>query len=453
MPTFRPQAGPQEAFCASPADIVIYGGARGGGKSWALVFEAARNARVRGYAGIIFRRTSPELTGGGSIWEESQKLYPFLGGRPRENVLDWVFPSGGRIEFSHLQYAKDAAAHQSKQYAFIGFDELTHFEESQFWFLLSSNRSTCGVRPYVRAATNPDPDSWVRGLIDWWIGDDGYAIPERSGVVRWFIRSGDDLHWSHDERELRDAFPELPCLSLTFIPATLDDNPALTDADPQYRGKLLALPRVLRERFLGGNWDIRPAAGLYFQRSFFEVVDAAPAEVMVRVRGWDKAATKPHPGNPDPDWTAGVKYAQTPAGVFFIEHVERFRDGPAGVESRIVNTTKADGRLVRSVHWQDPGAAGKNEVEHYARLLSAFTVCSHRASKDKVTFAGPVSAQAEHGNVKVVRAPWNEAFFREAEAFPPPPNKGHDDQIDGLSVCHLEVTGSDLDATRRLLEW
>ena len=452
MPTFRPQPGPQEAFCSSPADVVIYGGARGGGKSWALCFEAARNCRVKGYSAIIFRRTSPELTGGGSIWEESQKLYPFLGGRPRENVLDWVFPAGARIEFSHLQYAKDAAAHQSKQYAFIGFDELTHFEASQFWFLLSSNRSTCGVKPYIRAATNPDPDSWVRHLIDWWIGPDGFAIPERSGVVRWFVRSGDELHWSNDPAELRASFPEIPCLSLTFIPATLADNPALTEADPAYRGKLLALPRVLRERFLGGNWDVRPAAGMYFQRSFFEVVDACPADVISRVRGWDKAATKPSAENPDPDWTAGVRYSKTPAGLFFIEHVERFREGPAGTETRIVNTTKADGPLVHSVHWQDPGAAGKTEIDHYVRLLSGFTVHSHRASKDKVTFCEPVSAQAEHGNVKVVRGPWNEAFFREAEAFPPPPNKGHDDQIDGLSVSHLDITGSNLDRVRMLLE-
>jgi predicted phage terminase large subunit-like protein len=451
MPTFRPQSGPQSQFCASIADVVIYGGARGGGKSWSLVFEAARNIKIPGYNAILFRRTSPELTGGGSIWEESQKIYPWLGGRPRENVLDWVFPSGARIEFSHLQYAKDAAAHQSKQYALICFDELTHFTESQFWFLMSSNRSTCGVRPYIRAATNPDPDSWVRRLIDWWIGDDGFAIPERSGVVRWFVRSGDDLHWADSPEPLRAMYPDQPCLSLTFIPATLDDNKALTDADPTYRGKLLALPRVLRERFLGGNWDVRPSAGMYFQRSFFEVVDEMPAEVVRRVRGWDKAASKPTPEHPDPDWTAGVRYSKTPAGIFFIEHIERFREGPAGTESRIVNTTTGDGPLVHSVHWQDPGAAGKTEVDHYARLLSGYVVKSHRASKDKVTFCEPVSAQAEHGNVKVVRGEWNEPFFREAEAFPPEPNKGHDDQIDGLSVSHLEITGSNLDRTRLLL--
>ena len=446
----RPQPGPQEAFAATTADVAIYGGAAGGGKSWALVFEAARNVKVQGYAAILFRRTSPEITGGGSIWEESTKLYPFLGGRSRENYLDWRFASGARIEFSHLQHAKDVYRHQSKQYALICFDELTHFEESQFWYLFSRNRTLCGVRPYIRAATNPDPDSWVRRLIDWWIGEDGFPIPERSGVLRWFVRVGDDLVWSSDPDELRAKHPGLPCLSLTFIPAKLEDNPILEKADPDYRGKLLVLDRVQRERLLGGNWNIRAAAGLYFQRSFFEIVEAAPAETVWRGRGWDLAATKPSAQNPDPDWSAGMRWAKSQQGIYFLEHAERFRDGPDGVERRLVNTTRSDGKKCRVCMWQDPGQAGKDQAQRYVKLLSGFVVRVHRAAKDKVSYAESWSAQAERGNVKIVAGHWNEPFFVEAEAFP---DGAHDDQIDGVSVANLECNKSNVDRFKRLSQW
>jgi len=70
---------------------------------------------------------------------------------------------------------------------FIGFDELTHFTKKQFFYLLSRNRSTCGVRPYIRATCNPDPDSWVKELIEWRVDPEtGYIIKERDGVIRYF---------------------------------------------------------------------------------------------------------------------------------------------------------------------------------------------------------------------------------------------------------------------------
>lgn len=447
-----PQPGQQWAFHASPAEIVIYGGAAFGGKSWSLVFEAARNISVPGYGAIIFRRTSPEITGAGSIWEEAQGMYPQHGGRSRENVMDWRFPSGATIEFSHLQHEKSKFEHKSKQYAFVGFDELTSFTEGQFWYLYFRLRSMTKVRPYLRAATNPEPDSWVRRLIDWWIGNDGYPIRSRSGKIRWCIRDGDDIVWDK-RKNLRSRFPKSKPISFTFIPANMQDNPIGMTGDPDYESKVDMLPMVEREQLKLGNWDIRPAAGLYFQRSYFETIgpDDMPAKMLSQCRGWDKAATKPTPKNPDPDWTAGAKWSRDANGVFYIQHVERFRDGPGGVERRIQNIATSDGRACPVFLWQDPGQAGKTDVDHYKRnVLQGFTTRSEVARENKITYAGPWSSQAEAGNVKLVRGGWNEAFLAEAEPFP---EGRHDDQIDGCSGAYGQVKDSGLAALQDMTRW
>lgn len=251
-------------FASTEADIAIYGGAAGSGKSFALIIEPMRHIHDSEFGGVIFRRTSPQLVGPGSLWEEAWKIYPGAGGRLVQMPnLRAVFPGGANVQFLHLQYDKDVYAHQGKQYAFIGFDELTHFTEAQFWYLVSRMRTMAKIRPYMRCTTNPDPDSFVRRLVDWWIDEDGFPIVERSGVLRWFVRQGESLFWADDEDELFEDFPESEPMSLTFISAKLEDNPALLKADPRYRSKLLSLPEVERERLLRGNWNIRPAAGKY----------------------------------------------------------------------------------------------------------------------------------------------------------------------------------------------
>lgn len=309
-----PQPGPQTAFLASSADIAIYGGAAGGGKSYGLLLEALRHKDVKGFGGVIFRRTSPQLIGAGSLWEEANLLFRPQGAKMREMPnLSATFPSGALIQFQHLQHAKDVHDHQGKQYAFIGFDELTHFEKSQFWYLVSRMRSTCGVRPYMRCTTNPDPDSFVRELIDWWIGEDGYAIPERSGVVRWFVRDGDTLIWSDDPED----FDPDARLSLTFISASLADNPALTDKDPSYRAKLMTLPEVERERLLRANWDIRPEAGKYIKRPFFDKRWQGGLPQLNIYIASDYAVTELQEGN-DPDHTEHGVFGLSPTDDLYV---------------------------------------------------------------------------------------------------------------------------------------
>lgn len=298
--------------------------------------------------------------------------------------------------------------------------------------MLSRNRSVCGIRPYVRATTNPDADSWVAEFIAWWIDQDtGYAIPERSGVLRWFIRRGEDIIWADSKEQLLaenpDATAEEP-KSVTFILSTLEDNKILMEKDPGYLGNLKSLGTVERERLLKGNWKIKPSAGLYFQRRYFEVVKAVPDNAR-RIRRWDLAATEAKEGS-DPDWTVGLKLAKV-GDTYYVEHVERFRGSPQKVEQGIINTAASDGKGCTVGLPQDPGQAGKSQYQYLAGKLNGYNLHRDRETGDKVTRAQPVSSQAEAGNIKLVEGPWNEAFLAELENFPS--TKGKDDQVDALS--------------------
>lgn len=421
------QKGPQTAFLSSPADIAIYGGQAGGGKTWALLMEPLRHIHVKGFGAVIFRRTSPQIRNEGGLWDESGKLYPLLGARPN-SMLEWIFPKGCRIKMAHMQYESDRLDWQGSQIPLICWDELTHFTRLQFFYLMSRNRSMCGVKPYIRATCNPDADSWVAELIDWWIGDDGYPIAERGGVLRWFVHINDQIIWADSAEELRNNYPDSEPKSLTFIPASIHDNRALLDADPGYLANLKALPAVEQERLLYGNWKIRPAAGLYFQRSQVEMIDAEPAGLRV-VRYWDLAATEKTQAN-DPDWTVGLKMGTDAQGYLYILDVIRMRSRPGTVETALMNTASQDGKTVIVGIPQDPGQAGKSQAQYFARQLRGYTIRSNRETGDKITRFSPFSAQVQAGNVKVLRGPWNEAYFSSLEGFP---EALHDDDVDATS--------------------
>lgn len=433
----RPQPGPQETFLGSSADIAIYGGAAGGGKTWALLMEPLRHIGNENFGAVFFRRTTVQVRNEGGLWDESEKLYPVIGATPKEHVLSWQFPSGATVSFAHLEHDKTVLNWQGSQIPLICFDELTHFSQKQFWYMVSRNRSMCGVRPYIRATCNPDADSWVAEFISWWIDQKtGLPISERAGVVRWFVRINDTLIWADDPAELEEKHPGIPPKSATFIPAKLTDNAALMAADPGYMANLLALPKVERERLLGGNWKIRAAAGLLFKRSWVTVVDVAPADLKI-VRGWDLAGTPKVDGN-DPDWTTGTKIGLSrSSGRYIVLHHVRERDTPHKIESLIANTASQDGKKVEISLPQDPGQAGKAQVATLIKMLSSYTARATPETGDKKTRFGPFSAQCEAGNVDVLRGPWNEEWFMELEAFP---DAAHDDDADSTARAFNTVS-------------
>ncbi len=441
----RPQVGPQEQFLSTDADIAIYGGAAGGGKSWAMIFEPLRHMDNPKFGCVIFRRNSVQVRNEGGLWDESQNVYTLFHAHPREAYLEWQFPSGARVKFAHLEYDKNVLDWQGTSIPFIGFDELTHFTEQQFFYMLSRNRSTSGVKSYIRATTNPDPDSWVRRFIDWWIGEDGLPIKDRSGKLRWFIRIQDKFVWADTADEIFEQYgrgPEIQPKSVTFIPSKLEDNKILMQKDPGYLANLLAQNRVDRMRLKDGNWDVRAQAGMLFQREWFTTIDAVPGGWQRAIRFWDRAATKPNETNKDPDWTRGLLMYKYPNSVFVVADLVSLRDTPGKVEALIKRTAINDGLDVEVWSQQDPGSAGVAEAEHFIAMLVGYNVHTMTTSKDKVTRAKPVSAQCEGGSIYVVRAKWNEEFFNELENFSDNDEEyAHDDIVDVLSGAFNNLLG------------
>lgn len=266
----QPQPGYQMMALSSPADIVIGGGAAGVGKTFSLLLDPLRHVNIEKFGGVIFRRLTTQIKAEGGLWDESNKLYPLAGAAPNKTELQWRFPVGSKIKFSHLEHEKNVNSWQGSQISFIGFDELTHFSMNTFFYLLSRNRSNCGVKPYVRATCNPDPDSWVAELISWWIGEDGFPIPERQGVVRYFVKDGDSFIWGNTVQEcIKKANYFIQPLveasgidavhfvkSLTFIGGSLYDNKKLLDVNPEYLANLSAQDEQTRMQLLEGNWKV-----------------------------------------------------------------------------------------------------------------------------------------------------------------------------------------------------
>ena len=372
--------------------------------------------------------------------------------------------------------------------AMIAFDELTHFSEEQFFYMLSRNRSVCGIKPYIRATTNPDPDSWVADFISWWIDQDtGYSIAERSGKVRWMIRLNDTLYWDDDPVQLlflqsegliniqyyhsKTDFPGvgdsvtvyyandteyaykwddkserhyeelIMPKSVTFIASKLTDNKILMDINPGYMSNLKALTMVQRERLLGGNWKIRQAAGLMFKRSQIPEngwLQQAPADVVQWVRGWDLAATD-EAENGEAAYTAGVLIGKYRNGRYVVAHVTNVRLSAAEARKHIKSTAIMDKNKYRRTKIrlpQDPGQAGKDQKDSFIKYLAGFSLAIELESGSKVTRAEPFAAQWQAGNVDIVVGEWNEEYLSQLEGFPESKFK---DMVDASSSAFNEL--------------
>jgi hypothetical protein len=217
----------QLLFLGTPHYEGMYGGARGGGKSDALLIDAYRQVDIKNYRGLLLRKTFPQLM---QLIDRSYTLYgeACKGAKYNGTEHTWTFPSGAKITFGSMQHASDWTNYQGKAYDFIGFDELTHFTWEEYSSLFSSNRPMGpGTRVYIRGATNPG------GIGHGW-------------VKQRFIDPAPPMHTIRDTKTGRTRI---------FVPAKVDDNPALLRNDPNYKDSLKMLPEAMRLAMLDGSWD------------------------------------------------------------------------------------------------------------------------------------------------------------------------------------------------------
>lgn len=491
---WAPQPGPQTVFARTSADIAFFGGSPGGGKSVACLYEGAKLCHLPGarrVRGTYFRRDDVSLMRSGSIWDRATEMLPAFGATVRRDDVSVTIehPEGQiedqhRIDFRHLHLLGSERTYDGSEQDLIVFEEIQEFAASQFWYMVSRLRTRSGLRTRVRASCNPDPDcEWLVELLvgGGYIGHDGYAIPEMSGVVRWIVRDEvtDDLLWydTRDEAfEVHTDMAEDDLLSFTFVLSRLSDNQALLERDPGYRGKLRMQLRKDRVRLIGegpvdrgGCWVSTDAAGDFFALDALRLASSPPSPVVRWVRGWDFGSSEPTSKEPNPDWTEGAKVGLCSGGELFIEDLVSCQLGPLATTERVLDVGASDGPLVEQAIFQDTGAAGKRDAATIAAELEAARLTVHvvhsdrrmgdekgaeaagatrqrrsskrtKSSAAKQALARPWSLLASQGRVWMKLAPeWNKKVIHQSHRFP---NASKDDVIDAIS-CAVQVLVGD----------
>lgn len=434
-----PRSRKQEMFLNTTADICVFGGGAGSGKSFLGVMDMLKHVHDRRFRGAVVRRTTPQLKGPGGIFETAKVMYRDVFGdqvriRDRDGII--TFPGGAEIVFKHCQHIDDKYNFQGWQVSEFLVDEAQQLEYEQVVYFMSRLRTDADMRPYMRMTCNPDKNSWLREWVDWYLQED-CGIPDESkcGVLRWFIMQDNTPIWANSKEELYEQFGAA-CnpLSFTFINANVYDNPVMMERQPEYIAWLEGLPRVEKQRLLYGDWDAVESSSGYWKHEWCEEVHRSPARCIKRVRAWDLSATKPSEVNPNPDWTVGVLMSKGVDSNYYVEDVIRFRDRFAGVEEMIFKTAQMDGPDVTIVLPLDPGAAGKAYTGDLARRLAekGFYVRTKRPERSKVVRFGPFATVSENGYVKIVKAPWNKDYIDELENFTGD-GKRKDDQADATA--------------------
>jgi len=272
----RPQPGPQTQFMSTPAQIAVGGGAAGGGKSYALMMIGAQVSLAIPFANtMVFRRTYSDLFNAGSFWPEAEKAYPLLGFKSvKTPIAKWTSPNRSVVQMKGLLTEDDTQRLKSSQLHCALIDEASELTEKQFWLIRSRLRAASpGIKPFGRLVSNPEPN-WLCELIRWWLTDDGYADPEKIGIIRWFYRYNEQMFWfptkeeAYSDLRAKSLAKEFEPSSFTFIPSKLDDNRILLQNDPTYYANLASLDTIERKRLLEGNWFVKPTGKLFKAEDF-----------------------------------------------------------------------------------------------------------------------------------------------------------------------------------------
>lgn len=384
---------------------ILYGGAAGGGKSWALLAGAVMYVDVPSFSAIIYRKTLTDLELSEGLIEKSRNWgWKEQGASWNGSTYTWAFPSGATISFGYMGSVDAHLRYKSSEYQYIGFDQVEDIPEYQYTYMFSRLRRLKGVDiPLrMRSTANPGGEPWVYDR---------------------FVR-----------KETRNP-------RTLFIPATVDDNPYI-DLE-SYERSFDKLDPITYEQLRHGVWGLSKLGSMFVNR--FRLVQQLPHDTPLRgVRYWDLAATEEAEGG-NPAYTCGVLILTADDGLYYIRDVKRARLRPLDVESLVQQTAILDQRpveqgLIRYVDtWmeQEPGGSGKANIDHYARnVLQGYAFRGDKVTGSKPDRARPFAAAVAAGNVHLVlgeeegEGQWIQPFINECLAFPEAKYK---DMVDAAS--------------------
>lgn len=389
---------------------LLYGGARGGGKSEAVLMGALQYVEFSEWSVGIFRLTYKDLTSAGAILNRAESwLYenPILkkaGIEPAysKTKYTFTFPSGAEIQFAQIQYDDDAKHYQGAEFNEIYLDEAPQFSKVKL------NRIKASVRKSIESPLptgmkftgNPGEVS-TEYFRDKFVQGEGYFIDSK------FI---DNYYLDFEEYEER-VFEDLKY------------------EDP-----------VLYAQWRNGDWNASNS-GSMFRTDWFKFYTTINERITRRVRFWDLASTEkvdPTKGD-DPDWTVGTLLFRGESGRLYLDNIVRFRGEPDEVEETIHEVAMQDGKDVSIFVEQEGGASGKAYVNYLQRVLQGYNFEGISARKDKVSRAKPVASSVKYGNLRLRDGEdWIPDFIAELTSFPTA--KIHDDQVDSLSGAFAQIT-------------
>lgn len=275
------QRGGQEDMLSINADIKICGGSRGGSKSFSSLMEVLKDIKNPDFHATILRNEKDDLQ---SLVTDSYKLFSQFGTYNKsQNDMTWNFANGGWLKFSYYAgaYQDFKTRFQGRQFAYVCIDEGTQCPYKKFKYLLTNNRNASHIHNRFWITCNPDPESWVRKFIDWWVDDDGYIDMERNGVIRYCFMDGDtpdSIYWGDSREEVyeqckniidplwKDSYADLGYTKLemfiksaTFVRADVSENIKLISTDPSYVANLAQQDEEQRMRDLEANWNWKAA--------------------------------------------------------------------------------------------------------------------------------------------------------------------------------------------------
>lgn len=406
----------QGLFLSCPANEILFGGARGPGKTAGLIFDYIKQfLHIHGLCkGVIFRRTFSELE---DIIEKCDEFLKPLGFVLNKGDYVYRHKSGATLKLRYMNSVSDSDNYQGHEYTWVGFDEVGNLKSLEGIERIKATIRNSPLPPRLVMSANP--------------GGRAHKI-------------------------LKDRFMNVPAMQIQtnegwtycYIPAVFSDNTYLVAKDPEYLNRATTgLPSYLKKAWREGDWDISFEAGMYFAREDFQgkIVSHIPG-IVKEIRVWDRAATEPSDKNQDPDWTAGVKIGVSAKGDFYILDVIRFRKRGGDTEDIIKLTAQTDGRRCEVGIVQDPGQAGKDQADAMVKKLPGYITRVFRESGKKYTRWEPLSAALQNGIIYLKEAHWNSDFIEELVFLTQDDNDyDHDDQADAASLAFSALAKKPLD--------